>query len=207
MPKIPPHPNNPVLRNAKFAKIVFDSACRPLAWLIVSRRLRHSANAILDREAPIAQRFWAELHRVTDAKDFDESKFPFPNFDAAHMLIGFAIENLLKGLMVAKGIAKFSAQTLPKELNGHDLSKLHRDAKASTTITPHLLDTLTYMTTWRARYPFPTKIEEFWPMDDKGNPKGGGFGPTSNQELLTYCDGLDAELKSCLSPADLRKLR
>jgi hypothetical protein len=200
------HPNNPVLRNPKFAKEVFDASRHPLAWLIVSRRLRHSADAILARETPVAQRFWAELKRITDHKEFDETKFPMPNFDGAHLLIGFAIENLLKGLMVAKGIATFGAQELPNILKGHDLRKLHDKTKPGSTITPHLLDALTYMVEWRARYPLPTSIEKVWPMDDKGNPKGGGFGANSNQELLAYCDGLDAELRGFLSAAELAKL-
>ena len=92
------HPNNPTLRNPKFAKEVFDNARRPRAWLIVSRRLRHSAEAILDRETPIAERFSARLRQITDGEEVDQANFPFPNFDAAHMLLGFAIENLLKGL-------------------------------------------------------------------------------------------------------------
>ena len=77
--------------------------------------------------------------------------------------------------MVAKGIVKFSAQKLPKEIDSHDLGKLHTRSKAAATIAPYLLDGLTYMTTWRARYPFPPKVEDFWPMDDKGNLKAGGF--------------------------------
>jgi hypothetical protein len=201
------HPNNPVLRNPKFAKEVFDASRHPLAWLIVSRRLRHSADAILARETPVAQRFWAKLKHITDRKEFDETKFPMPNFDGAHLLIGFAIEDLLKGLTVAKGIATFSAQELPNILKSHDLRKLHDKTKPATTIAPHLLDALTYMIEWRARYPLPTSIEKFWPMDDKGSPKSGGLGSNSNQELLAYCDGLDAELRGFLSAADLAKLK
>jgi hypothetical protein len=159
-------------------------------------------------ETPVAERFWAELKRITDSKQFDEANFPMPNFDGARLLIGFAIENLLKGLMVAKGIATFSTQQLPDILKGnHDLRKFHDKAKPATTIAPHLLDTLTYMIQWSARYPLPSSIENFWPMDDKGNPKGGGFASNSNQELLAYCDGLDAELRGFLSAADLAKLK
>jgi hypothetical protein len=205
MPK-PIHPNNQVLRNAQFAKEVFDSSRHPSAWLRMSRRLRHSADAILSRETPIAQRYWAELHRITDPKDFDEAKFPAPNFDGAHLLVGFAIENLLNGLLVAKGLATFSKQKLTNSLSTHDLGKLHDKAKPTATIAPYILDYLTYMLEWRARYPLPTSIEGFWPMDDKGNPKSGGFSSKSNQELLAYCEGLDTELKGLLSPADLVKL-
>ena len=201
------HANNPVFRNPKFAKEVFDGASRPLAWLIVSRRLRHSANAIFERENPVAQRFWAELHRINAPGTFDETKFPRPNFDAAYMLTAFAIENLLKGLMLAKGVATFSAQELPTVLQGHDLRRFHGRAKPAATISPHLLDALTYMSEWRARYPLPLKLADFWPMDDRGNPKGGGFSfPKTQDEFSAYCEALDAELKGLLSANDQRRI-
>src|ERR1700682_5509503 len=200
------HPNNPSLRNPKFAKEVFDASRHPLAWLIVSRRLRYSADAFLSREIPIAQRYWAELRRVTDPKDFDESKFPAPNLEGAYLLIGFAIENLLKGIIVAKGIATFSAQKLPNTVLRHDIHKLHDKANPATTVAPHLLDAITYMIDWRARYPLPVSIEGFWPMDDKGNPKGASFSSNSTQGLLAFGEGLDAEQGGFLSPADLAKL-
>lgn len=145
------HPNNPTLSNPKFAKEVFDHARHPAAWLHVGRRLRSSADAIFERENPVATRFWSELHRMTAAagnspsEDLDESKFPWPNFEGAYMLIAFAIENLLKGLAIAKGLATFSAQKLPVNIATHDLQKLHKLVAPKATISQHVLDSLTYM--------------------------------------------------------------
>ena len=200
------HANNPVVRNPPFATQVFDAARRPVAWLVVSRRLRQSADAIFDRENPIARRFYNELRR--DPAKFDREKFPWPNFDAAYMLIAFAIENLLKGLLVAKGVVTFTAQKIPAALKGHDLRTLHGRAKTAATINPAILESLTYMSEWRARYPFPTEIERFWPMRDDGTFKtGGGFiFPQSHHEFLAYCEALDAELRGYLSASDLQFL-
>lgn len=201
------HANNPTLRNPKFAKEVFDHAHHPKAWLLVAHRLRRSADAIFERENPVARRFWQEFRRIanvsgassTPPEDLDESKFPFPNFDAAYLLIAFAIENLLKGLMVAKGIAIFPQQKLPEILKGHDLHKLHKRATPKTAISQHLLESLTYMSDWRARYPFPTSVEKFWPMRDDGTPTTPGFSwPDSHTEFLAYYDGLEAELRALL---------
>ena len=209
------HKNNPVFRNPRFAADVFEAAKQPVAWLFVSRQLRQSAKPIFEQENPVAQRYWDELQRLSvsgasgEAKPFDETKFPPPaNFYAAYMLIAYAIENLLKGLMLAKGIAELSAtENYPQKLKGHDLRVLHERAEPKATVTLHLLDALTYMSEWRARYPLPLKLADFWPIDDEGNPKGNGFRfPNSHDEFWAYCNALDAELKSFLSANDQRRI-
>jgi hypothetical protein len=198
------HPSHPTLRNTTWASQVFDNARRPVSWLRVARRLRHSADAIFERENPVAQQFRDEMQRLnTEGKEgeyeWDEAKFPFPNFDAALMLIAFAIENLLKGLAVAKNVAPFTGQQLPKPLQTHDLYKLHKTASPNASISPDVLDFLTNVSTWQGRYPLPKSIEDFWPMDDHGRPKGVGYSWSKIQtETSAYCDALDAELRGLL---------
>ena len=119
------HPNNPVLRNPEFAKLVFDQARQPIVWLVVSRRLRQSAKAIWKEKEPIAQQFWTKLRD----KDIGEI-LDAPNLEAIYMLIAYAIENLLKGLMLAKGIAKFRGQKYPNKLVSHDLREASRAGQA-----------------------------------------------------------------------------
>jgi hypothetical protein len=65
------HPNNPVLRNPRFAQLVFDEARRPIVWLFVSRRLRKSARAIWKEEEPIVQRYsdWAKTGDPSEVGD------------------------------------------------------------------------------------------------------------------------------------------
>ena len=188
------HPNNPVFRNPKFAKLVFDEARQPFVWLVVSRRLRKSAQVLWKQEEPIAQQFWTKLRD----KDIDDP-LDEPNLDAIYMLIAYAIENLLKGLMLAKGIAKFEGQNLPDQLVTHDLRKLHERAKPRATVSLHLLDALTYMSVWRARYPFPRELEDFWPMDGEGDPKFTSL-PASLDECWASREKLDEELQGYLSP-------
>ena len=108
-------------------------------------------------------------------ENIDATQFPGPNLDAAEMLIAFAIENFLKGLMVAKGRVKFSGQKLPGGLKTHDLCDLHELVKPTATISPHLLESLTYMSQWRARYPIPISVEDFWPMRAGGTMKTPGL--------------------------------
>jgi hypothetical protein len=193
------HPNNPVLRNPEFAKLVFDQARQPIVWLFVSRRLRQSAKTIWKEQEPIVQRYseWAKTGDPSEVGD----PLKAPNLDAIYMLIAYAIENLLKGLMLAKGIAKFEGHKLPDQLGTHDLRKLHERAKPRATVSLHLLDGLTYMSVWRARYPLPRELEDLWPMDDEGNPKFTSL-PMSPDECWAYCDALDEELKGYLSEND-----
>jgi hypothetical protein len=190
------HPNNPVLRNPKFAQLVFDEARQPIVWLVVSRRLRKSAKAIWKEEEPVVQRYsdWAKTGDPSEVGD----PLKAPNLEAIYMLIAYAIENLLKGLMLAKGIAKFGGQKYPNKLKSHDLRKLRERAKPRATVSLHLLDALTYMSEWRARYPLPLKLQDFWPMDNKGNPKFAPL-PASLDECWAYCNALDEELKGYLS--------
>ena len=74
------------------------------------------------------------------------------------MLTTFAIENLLKGLIVGKGaVDATNPDRLVDELT-RDLAELHNLAEPKATIAPHLLDALTYMAEWRASYPTPVWI-------------------------------------------------
>jgi hypothetical protein len=185
--------------NPQFAQLVFDQARQPIVWLFVSRRLRQSARAIWKEEEPVVQRYLAWQKAGGQSETDDPLKAP--NLEAVYMLIAYAIENLLKGLMLAKGIAKFEGQNLPDQLATHDLRKLHERAKPSATISLHLLDGLTYMSVWRARYPLPRELEDFWPIDDKGNSKFTSL-PMTLDEFWAYCATLDGELKGYLSEND-----
>ncbi len=198
------HPNHPTLRNPKWTQQVFDNSREPKAWMHVAGRLRASADAIFERERPVAARHWDELRRIgrlaakrnSPPEDYDENKFPWPNFDAAFMLMAYAIENLLKGLAIAKELVRFSGQTLPKTLKDHDLSRLHQLAGPRAAIAAYELDHLSYMSEWRARYPLPTSVDKFWPMRADGSIKAGGYRwPNSINNILAYYDALEAELR------------
>lgn len=193
------HPVSPVIRNPQFAKEVFDAASQPRTWLRVAQNLRSSAVAILERENPIAKRFFDELAQMDVNAEFDERRFPRGNFDAAYMLIAFSIENFLKGIIIAKKIISFSTQELPGQLKTHNLNKLHALANPKAQIKPVLLDVLFYMAEWRGRYPFPTSVEGFWPIDEQGIPVAIGYSwPESQNEFLSYCDDLERELNSLI---------
>jgi hypothetical protein len=194
------HPNHPSLTNPDFVADVLKVAKHPASWLDRARRLRHSANAVFEIEAPVADDFYEALGRYGDdpTREFDA---PFPNLDGAFMLAAFAVENLLKGLILAKGLATFTGPELPTSLKTHKLLELHRLAAPNAVVPEHLLDYLSHTAIWRGRYPLPTTIDDFWPIDAGGNLRSGGFTwPGTRDQVQKYCDELEAELKAVMPP-------
>ena len=108
------HQSNPAYRNPEWAQRIFDAAKNPAEWLYVARRLRSSADAIFEREEPTATKTREEFLRLGALgrlEELDTEAYPAPNLDAAYMLMAYAIENLLKGLIVGKKRADFSNPT------------------------------------------------------------------------------------------------
>jgi hypothetical protein len=204
------HSNNPALRNPQLAKMLFESARRPAMWLYVGRDLLSSANIIFRQEGPVATRYANEFQRFSASEltpqqlqEFREH-FPPPIFDGLHLLVGLAIENFLKGMIIAKERVQFDEHDLelPKRLKTHDLHKLHDLATPTATIASHLLHGLTYMTEWRARYPLPLSVDKFWPISEDGTPKPSSFTwPGSYDEIFRYCDQIESELVALIGEA------
>lgn len=117
----------------------FDGS-QPVVWYIKAAELAAASEAL--RQGPLRQHL--------------------PMQDQALLLLGYAIENLLKGLILQAGKAMIEqGEKQPGEITGHDLGKLaesageHPSAKEA-----ELLARLTTYTVWRGKYPVP--------IDDKG---------------------------------------
>jgi hypothetical protein len=198
------HQGNPAIRNREWSRMFFDAAKNPTDWLRIARKLRSSADVIFEREKPIAAKALNELQRLLaegKPEDPDIKGYAAPNLDAGYMLIAFAIENLLKGLIVAKGtVDAINPHRLFDKLFTDNLVDLNDLAEPKATIAPHLLDALTYMAEWRARYPTPTWIDLFWPMDEEGKIRTGvGLWPGDYSDIFRYSDELEAELSALIS--------
>ena len=184
-----------------------DAAKNPSDWLRVARRLRSSADVIFEHDRPIAATTLHELQRlVADGRveALDAKEYAAPNLDAGYMLMAFAIENLLKGLIVGKGsIDASNPGELFHELFTHNLSDLDNLAEPKATIERHFLDALTYVAEWRARYPTPVWIDQLWPMDEEGKIRAGaGLWPGDYSDIFRYSDELEAELSAYFKKPD-----
>jgi hypothetical protein len=198
------HQGNPAIRNREWARMFFDAAKNPTDWRRVARRLRSSADVIFEHEKPIAATALQALQSLgTKGRlgDVHTEEYAAPNLEAGYMLMAFAIENLLKGLIVGKGtVDAFNPGRLFDELLTHNLAELHNLAEPKATIAPHLLDALTYMAEWRARYPTPVWVDRFWPMDEEGKIRAGaGLWPGDYGDIFRYSDELDAGLTALIS--------
>jgi hypothetical protein len=116
-------------RNREWSRMFFDAAKRPTDWLRVARKLRSCADAIFEREKPIAAKALDELQRLLaegKPEELDIKGYAAPNLDAGYMLMAFAIENLLKGLIVGKGtVDATNPNRLFDELFTNNLVDLH----------------------------------------------------------------------------------
>jgi len=91
------------------------------------------------------------------------------------MLLAFAAENLLKGILVGRDLSRVEELGLAKwQGGGHDLRALAHDAHIE--LTPDqeaLLLNMSVFGEWLGRYPCPLKHEHRLPRPSPG----GGFGP------------------------------
>jgi hypothetical protein len=191
------HSNNPVKTNQGFTDSLFSAARQPTSLLYVGRNLRSQADIIFRQEGPIATRFWAEFRNVS--KEFDYAEFPPPNLEVGYMLVAFAIENFLKGLIVPTLNPNTVWRKLPEELTTHDLIGLQARAAPSASIAAYLLDYLTYLVEWRGRYPTPVYPDGFWRVAPEGIPRSAGPNwPADHHEIVNYCDSLATELQAAV---------
>lgn len=92
----------------------------------------------------------------------------------AYMLAGFAVEVLIKGVLIQNGSGLDSKGRF--ELDSHDLLKLaDRAALVLTEEEGRLLERLQEFLTWAGRYPIPLTSEPMQPRQLSG----GGFAPTT----------------------------
>jgi hypothetical protein len=107
------------------------------------------------------------------------------------MLMAFAAENLLKGILIAREPDRVTPKKLSKwEGGGHDLIKLAEAAKMKLTEDEtRLLLTLSVHGEWLGRYPCPLNHDERLPRPSNG----GGFAPLG---IIAHSD-LDLAVTLC----------
>jgi len=149
----------------QFAEGTFKAAQSPSAWLMSAERLRDGAEAIFTHEQPY-ELAYLRAHDVatkeavamaySEGKDAGivEIKARTPNYPAAQLLYAYALENLLKGIMVSNDPTLVSGGKLNPKLQTHDLLKL---AKAAG-FTLHaqeipIAEALAKLSVWAGRYP------------------------------------------------------
>jgi hypothetical protein len=149
---------------SEFAKIVFEAGQQAASWLRRAGHLRDAAEVILEHELPaeisysqareIAEEEVAAKIRGGDNFATADIKATAPNYPPGQLLYAYAIENVLKGLIVFKRPDLIKEDRLDGELKSHDLNELAKKAKVAVEQEERpVLEALSQLSIWAGRYP------------------------------------------------------
>jgi hypothetical protein len=170
----------------------FKAAQNPSQWYLSARRLADAAEIILkdqsSREIPYFQavdeagkKALAIAITAKDKSGVADIKAEAPNYLSAQLLYAFALENVLKGLMVNRSPGLVDINRVSRLLTKHELVPLAQ--QAGMIIHPQelpVLKALSHIATWAGRYPVATQFDTYSNPD---NPYPHGVDPES---LLDY---------------------
>jgi hypothetical protein len=178
----------------------------PANWLDKARQLRKSANMLFvafeNEQLEFGERFERDPS-ITEG---------WPEDATILLLLGFAVENLLKGLFVSAlsepaKIKELKALGMPSPY--HALEPLADAVSLSLGIEfsredRDLLDVLEHAVQWLGRYPSPTNVDGLIPLDDQGLFKKFYLNyPTEHFAVVALYDRLDLLLEGRLArPAE-----
>jgi hypothetical protein len=152
--------------------LCFRRRRKPATWLVSAERLRAAAEIILGdqvkQEVPYFRAVDDARHEALmaaiaapDGSAHVQVACVSPNYLPGQILYAFAMENALKGLMVARNPALVSPRRIDNSLKSHDLIRLAEKAQFSLALQEvPVLRKLSYITEWAGRYPVATRIEK-----------------------------------------------
>jgi len=152
----------------------------PSSWLYSAEALMRAARGLL----PTMEADKRRLVDPTPATGFEAPVTPI-----YILLVGLAIENLVKGIYVARNPTACSSDNLPSELTKHKTIEFFERLDLSfSQAEGHLLERIETFVLWAGRYPIPRKLDDLLP---RNHPEGGS-GP------LTYVTSTDFEMLEAL---------
>lgn len=158
----------------------------PLFWQTKARDLICAANVLMERKEAARRQ---HENMAAGGKETDSSLY-HASLSLIMMLYGLALENLVKGLLVAQGVDATSTGTLNKRLRTHDLPKLFDWAAISTTPADRRLLEQLSSTIGSGKYPVG--------LEPPGNPrtvKLGFVSPRDVQHIGRLLQTLDTSLR------------
>jgi len=157
----------------------FRAAQTPVMWFLSARRLRSAAEIIIsdqqEQERPYFQAVDdAGVEAASLAQSAPEGSASVeifcepPNYLPAQLLYAFAIENALKGLMLAHNPQLTGAKKLSSRVKSHDLVALAKDAEFTVALQEvPVLEALSRIAEWAGRYPVAAALKDY---EKTGNP-------------------------------------
>jgi hypothetical protein len=160
----------------KFLENHFKWYQAPHHWYAKAFELRRSARALYKALLPGLRRHEQAAKRAKRVLDQGVRQVVAirshsPDVRPVYMLYGFALENLLKGLLIARTPHLISERSLSKRIVGHNLRALLRNAGISVNAEEEeALRWTEEAVVWKARYPVPAKINGARGFFEPGDP-------------------------------------
>ena len=184
---------------------VFKAFQAPYHWYASAKRLRAAAELILVAESPHeipylrAREDASEQASVSPAGTAEIQRLP-PNYLPAQLLYAFALENVFKGLIIARAPGLVDESRLSRAISSHNLVDLAQKAQISIAdLETRVLEALSQLGEWAGRYPLPLRSEA--DFISKGNPNTlmdyGSLHPTMRHVFDNALQALEG-----LLPAD-----
>jgi hypothetical protein len=152
---------------------MYKAVQNPASWLLSAERLRDAAEIILKHEwaqeipyfrayEAATQEATAIAYSGTNKSGHAEILSPPPNYPPAQLLYAYAIENVLKGVIVANDATVIDENKISKKLQSHDLIQLSDAAELQVHKEERLLLAgLSDLAVWAGRYPVATRKEDY----------------------------------------------
>lgn len=160
-----------------FAQSWYQEALKPNSWALQAELLRRAAEILWSAFYQDYQRFLGRAKEARPGSSINTSDLGNMYILRIYLLIaGYAIENLLKGLIVKNKLMSSTPsyppppnrrlpKNLPSDLRSHDLVKLFKQAELQfkSDEEKDYLDMLTKHIEWAGRYPLPLDWQDLKP--------------------------------------------
>lgn len=150
---------------------LFEVAQSPSQWLFAARKLFDAAVDLIGSQKAKADAYLrarddaeraAVLRAIANGQvGIVEILAQPPNYLAAEMLLAFALENALKGLIIASDPSAVGKRKLDRRLTSHDLTILADRAGFSLHVTEQeIAKSLSLIAIWAGRYPVARDVDQ-----------------------------------------------
>jgi hypothetical protein len=148
--------------------VLYKAGQKPSSWLSSAESLREAAEIIFQREssneilyAQALERANQELANNPDPGAYAEIRCEPPNYLPGELLYGYALENVLKGLVVANAPNIANEAKLGDEIVSHKLICLAKKAAFQISASEaKILRALTQLSEWAGRYPVARRLKQ-----------------------------------------------
>jgi hypothetical protein len=165
-----------------FTRDAFKAAQQPHSWLSSAEKLAAAAELIMSDQVCLEVAYFRAYENAqrealslacasADEAGSADIECEAPNYLPAQLLFAFAIENVLKGLIIAKNPSLTGEREISSEIKSHDLVKLA--GRASVEVYPQetsVLDALSEIAWWAGRYPVATGLGKYRGINPLGDP-------------------------------------